>query len=153
MRNAKLLSVKQLDRKLQALYKSRNLDIPINGWIRNIRNSLNMTQEQLADKLNISRQGVADMERREPSGAISINTLKEVGQAMGLKLIYGFVPLEESFEKLVEDKATRLAEHIVLRTNHNMSLEDQAIDQESEKESIRELAIEIKTEVRRGLWD
>lgn len=153
MRNSKLLSVRQLDRKLQALYKCRNIVIPTNGWIQNIRNSLNMTQEQLANRLGMSRQGVTDMEKREASGAISIKTLKEVGQAMDSMLIYGFVPIDGSFEKLVEDKATRLAEQIVLRTNQNMALEDQAVDNERVKESIKELTIEIKAEVRKGLWD
>lgn len=153
MRNAKLLSVKQLDRKLRPFYKCRNIDIPTDGWIHIIRNSLNMTQEQLANKIGIGRTGVGEIEKREASGAISINSLKEVGQALDLKLIYAFVPSKETFEKLIEDKATRLAERIVLRTNHNMALEDQAIDRERVKESIRELALEIKAEVRRGLWD
>lgn len=153
MIKAKLLSVRQLDRKLKPFYNCRNTEVPIRGWVHNIRNSLNMTQEQLGDKLKMSKQGVADIEKRESSGAISINTLKEVGQAMDLKLIYALVPLKESFEKLVEDKATRLAERIVLRTNQNMALEDQAIDKERLKESIRELALEIKAEVRKGLWD
>lgn len=76
-----------------------------------------------------------------------------LGQALDLKFIYAFVPSNESFEKLVKDRATKLAEHIVLRTNHNMALEDQAIDHERLKESIQELALEIKAEVRRALWD
>lgn len=153
MRNSKLLSVKQLDRKLKPYYNCRTIDIPTEGWIHIIRNSLNMTQEQLANKLNIGRTGVGEIEKREANGSISINSLKEVGQALDLKLIYAFVPTKDSFEKLVEDKAIRLAERIVLRTNHNMALEDQAIDNERVKESIKELAIEIKAEVRKGLWD
>ena len=153
MRKAKLLSVRQLDRKLKPFYNCRNIEVPTRGWIHNIRNSLNMTQEQLGDQLEISKQGVADIEKRESQGAISINTLKEVGQAMNLKFIYAFVPVEESFERMVEDKALKLAERIVLRTNHNMALEDQAISKERVKESIQELAQEIKAEVRKTLWD
>ena len=39
--------------------------MPTQGWINIIRNSLNMTQKQLADKLGIGRTGVGEIERRE----------------------------------------------------------------------------------------
>lgn len=95
-----------------------------------------MTQEQLARKLKISRQGVGKIEEREVNDSISIGTLKEVGKAMDLKLVYTMVHNQGSFEQLIEKKANRLVRNIVLRTNHNMALEDQAIDQDRLKESI-----------------
>lgn len=64
-----------------------------------------MTQEQLAKKLKITRQGIGKIEEREVNDSISIETLKEVGKAMDLKLVYTFVPNQGSFEQLIEKKS------------------------------------------------
>ncbi len=52
MRNKKLLALKQLDRKLAPFKGTEKVEIPSEGWINNIRNSLNMTLEQLGNTLN-----------------------------------------------------------------------------------------------------
>jgi|AntDeeMinimDraft_5_1070356.scaffolds.fasta_scaffold00775_17 predicted DNA-binding mobile mystery protein A len=153
MRKSKLLSLRQLDRKIKPLLKAGSVEIPSTGWIKNIRNTLNMTQSQLGEKLNISRQSVFEIEWREAEGSISLKSLQEVGQAMDLKLVYGFIPEQDSFEGMVEKKAEHLAKKIVLRTHQNMKLEDQAVNQKRIDESVKELTQEIKAEMRKTLWD
>jgi predicted DNA-binding mobile mystery protein A len=112
-----------------------------------------MTLEQLGGKLNITRQGVRYIEESESSGSISLNSLRDVGIAMDMKLVYGFVPIDGSIDSLITRKSRILAEKIVLRTNHNMLLEDQQIGEEKLKLAIDELASEIKTELRKTIWD
>ena len=153
MRNKKQLALKQLDRKLAPFQGTEKIEIPAEGWIKIIRNSLNMTLEQLGKKLSMTKTGAKNLEAREASGTISIKYLKEVAMALDMKFVYGFVPKQGSFEKLVALKATDLAQKIVLRTNHTMSLENQAVDQTHLKEAIEELASEIKREVRKSIWD
>ena len=41
----------------------------------------------------------------------------------------------------------------MLRTNQNMKLEDQGISDEKINDSIKDLANEIKREMRKSLWD
>ena len=153
MRNQRKLLLDQLDKKLKPFKEIEKVNIPSGGWINNIRIALNMTLEQLGNKLNITKQGVKKIEERESSGAISINLLKEVGNALDMHFVYGFVPKYGSVEKLIDIKARELASKIVLRTNHNMKLEDQENREDLINEAIDELAGEIKRKMLKSLWD
>ena len=153
MRNKRKLLIDQLDKKLHPFQKAEKVLIPDKGWIHTIRTTLNMTMMQLGVKLNITRQGVKRIEESEAKGTISINSLKEVAEAMDCKFVYGFVPKNGTIDDLVSTKSEKLARKIVLRTHQNMKLENQDISDEKIKESIIDLAYEIKREMRRSLWD
>lgn len=153
MRNNRKLLIEQLDQKLKPFSKAGMVLVPNNGWIHTIRTALNMTLAQLGNNLNITRQGVKRIEDSEAKGTISINSLKGVGEALDLKLVYGFVPKDGSIDNLINFKAEKLARKIVLRTNHNMKLEGQGISDKKIKDSIKELSFEIKREMKKSLWD
>jgi len=153
MRNKRKLIIAQLNQKLQTFSESREIPIPERGWIHTIRTALNMTMAQLGNKLNITRQGVKRLEDSEAHGTITLNSLKDVAKAMDLKLVYALVPIHGTIDELIELKANDLARKIVSRTNQTMALENQAIGDEKIAESIKELAEEIKREMRKSLWD
>lgn len=153
MRNKNKLLIEQLDQKLVGFKPAASISVPDRGWIHTVRKVLGMTMKQLGAKLDLSAGAVQKIEEREAMGQISVNKLKEVGNALGLKFVYGFVPIDGSIDNMVTKRAEELAERIVLRTNQNMQLEDQGIPDEKIKESIKDLAIEIKREMRRSLWD
>ena len=127
--------------------------IPTKGWINTIRTSLNMTRNQLGTKLKMTKGAIQKIEEREASGQITINKLRDVGQALDMKFIYGFVPNNGSIDNLISIKSEKLARKIVMRTNQNMKLENQGIGDEKINETIKDLANEIKREVRKSLWD
>ena len=153
MRNKRKLLIEQLDQKLQPFSESRKVLVPERGWINTIRTALNMTMAQLGAKLNITRQGVKRIEDSEANGTITLNSLKDVAKALDLKLVYVLVPKNETIDDLIQKKAEKLAQKIVLRTNQNMKLEDQGIGDDKIAKSIKELANEIKREMRKSLWD
>jgi predicted DNA-binding mobile mystery protein A len=153
MRNKRKLLIEQLDQKLQPFSESSNVLVPEHGWINTIRTALNMTMAQLGTKLNITRQGVKRIEKSEANGTITLNSLKDVAKALDLKLVYALVPKNGTIDDLIQKKADKLAEKIVLRTNQNMKLENQGIRDEKIAETIKELANEIKREMRKSLWD
>jgi predicted DNA-binding mobile mystery protein A len=153
MRNQKMLLIEQLDRKLKPFNGTEKIAFPEQGWIYNIRTALNMTLEQLGHKLNMTKQGVKKIEERESSESITIKSLKEIGNAMDMQLVYGFVPKQGSVENLVNRKAEDLARKIVLRTNHNMKLENQGNSEDQIQKAIKDLTIEIKREMRKTIWD
>jgi len=153
MRNKRKLLVEQLDKKLKPFKGTEKVIVPSKGWINSIRTTLNMTLAQLGKKLNITRQGVKSIEESEAKGTISINSLKEVGKALNLKLVYGFVPNDGTIDNLINKKAEELAKKIVLRTNQNMKLEAQGIDAKELNKTIKDLADEIKREIKKSLWD
>jgi predicted DNA-binding mobile mystery protein A len=126
---------------------------PPTGWIKAIRTTLGMSMQQLGNKLNITKQAILDIEKREKDGFITIKSLKEIARALDMQLVYGFVPNNGSLDALIEKRATELATKIVLRTNNTMKLEDQGITNERIKKAIKERAEEIKNEMPKILWD
>ncbi len=153
MRNKRILLIEQLDQKLQPFSQTRTVLVPERGWINTIRTTLNMTMAQLGNKLNITRQGVKRIEESEANGTITLNSLKDVANAMDLKFVYALVPKNGTIDDLIETKAEKLAQKIVLRTNQNMKLEDQGIGDDKISKTIKDLATEIKRELRKSLWD
>lgn len=153
MRNKKQLLIEQLDKKLENFKDAAMILIPAKGWINTIRTSLNMTRDQLGVKLKMTKGAIQKIEEREASGQITINKLKDVGQALDMKFVYGFTPNSGSIDNLISIKSEKLARKIVIRTNQNMKLEDQGIGDEKINKTIKDLANEIKREVRKSLWD
>ncbi len=153
MRNKRTLLIEQLDQKLKPFRETRMILIPERGWIHTIRTTLNMTMAQLGTKLNITRQGVKRIEESEANGTITLNSLKDVANAIDLKLVYALVPKSGTIDDLIEVKAEKLAKKIVLRTNQNMKLEDQGIGDAKISKTIKDLTNEIKRELRKSLWD
>ncbi|MCI1266395.1 MAG: mobile mystery protein A [Saprospiraceae bacterium] len=153
MRNQKKLLLEQLDRKLKPFLGTEKVIIPDQGWVYNIRVALNIKLEQLAKKLNMTKQGVKKIEEREFSESISIKSLKEIGKALDMQFVYGFVPKYNSLENLVNHKAEELARKIVLRTNQNMKLENQGNSEDQINRAIVDLTHEIKREMHKSLWD
>jgi predicted DNA-binding mobile mystery protein A len=107
----------------------------------------------LGKKLNMTKQGAKRIEESEAAGTITIKSLKEVGNALEMKFVYGFVPMDGSIDSLIDRKARILAEKIILRTNHNMMLEDQEIEKGNLKNAIEDLSREIKLGLKKTLWD
>ena len=153
MRNKKKLLIEQLDQKLTHFKDAGKVLVPHKGWVHTIRTTLNMTREQLGTNLNLTKGAIQKIEDREATGKITINKLKDVGNALNMKFIYGFIPKDGTIESLINLKAEKLARKIVLRTNQNMKLEDQGISEDKIDESIKDLAYEIKREMRKSLWD
>ncbi len=146
----KKLQISQIDEQLEGFKKTGS--VPKKGWINTIRTSLSMTASQLAEKLKSSPQAILALEKREEEGKITINKLKEMGAAMELKLVYGFVH-EATLEKMIEQKAIKLATKIVMRTSRQMELEDQKISGKKLKKAIEDRAEEIVRNLPKNIWD
>ncbi len=131
----------------------KQVAVPPTGWIKAIRTAIGMSMQQLGNKLSVSKQGILDMERREKDGSITIRSLKEIGRALDMQLVYGFIPNDGSLNALIEKRATELAAKIVLRTSNTMKLEDQGNTNQRIEKAIKERAEEIKNEMPKILWD
>ncbi len=153
MRNKRKLLIEQLDQKLVEFKDAGIVLVPHKGWINIIRTTLNMTRDQLGTKLGLTKGAIQKIEEREAAGQITINKLRDVGKALDMQFVYGFVPKDGTIDNLIHIKARKLAQKIVLRTNQNMKLEDQGIGDDKINESINDLAHEIKREMRKSLWD
>ena len=147
------LIIEQLDSKLAQLSFLNNFTFSSTGWIKTIRQALNISLKQLSKRLGVTLQNVKQLEEREIDGTISINKLKQTADALDMKLVYVFIPKDESLSKLIEKKALQKAKDIVLRTSHSMQLEDQENTEKRIQAAIIEKADEIKKEMPKYLWD
>ena len=149
----KALMLQQLNSKMLSFAFLQKIASPPTGWVKAIRVALGMSSQQLGEKLSITRQGVQDIEKREKEGSVTIKSLREVAQALDMKLVYGFVPVDGSLDALIERKAKQLAKQIVLRTSNTMKLEDQENSMQRIEKAIEERTVAIKNEMPKALWD
>lgn len=149
----KSLQLEQLNRKMQEFNSLKQQTLPPTGWIKAIRTSLGMSMQQLGNKLSVTKQGILDYEKREKEGSITLKSLKEIGRAMDMQLVYGFVPNDGSLDALIEKRARELATKIVLRTANTMKLEDQENSPQRLQSAINERTESLKREMPKALWD
>jgi predicted DNA-binding mobile mystery protein A len=149
----KSLQLQQLNSKMLGFASLKQVAMPPTGWIKSIRTAIGMSMQQLGNKLNVSKQAVMDIEKREKDGSITIKSLREIARAMDMQLVYGFVPNDGSLDDLIEKRATELATQIVMRTANTMKLEDQANSKKRIETAIKERAAAIKNEMPKILWD
>ena len=147
------LIIEQTDKKLAQFRHLDSIIVPQRGWIHTIRIALRMSLRQLGNRLKISPQSVKEIEERESSGSITIKGLKEVGAALNMKLVYGFIPKDQSIEDMIEKRANEVAQDIVLRTSYTMKLEDQENSSVRIQKAITNRAEEIKRKMPKYLWD
>ena len=151
--NKNKLLLEQLDTKIKSFSSAALITPPPTGWIKAVRISFGMTLKQLANKLSITKQSVQDLEKREKEGAITLKTLKDVANALDMKLVYGFVPKDGTLDNLLDRKARELAVSIVSKTSNTMKLEDQGNSQKRLKKAIEDRTTIIKNEMPKMLWD
>lgn len=147
------LLIEQADKKLASFSQLGSMTIPPRGWIHTVRIALKMSLRQLGKRLQISPQSVKETEIREANGSITLKRLKEVGAALDMKLIYGFIPNEKSLEEMINKRAMEIAQEIVSRTSGTMQLEDQKNSEERIKKAVKIRAEEIRAKMPKYLWD
>jgi predicted DNA-binding mobile mystery protein A len=126
---------------------------PDNGWVNAIRVSIKMSLRQLGERLHITPQAVRDLEKREKEGAITINTLREVGRVLDMDLVYGFISRHNSLEDMIEERAREIAEEVVLKTRKTMQPENHINSEIDTKKEILHKTYEISSAMPSYLWD
>jgi predicted DNA-binding mobile mystery protein A len=150
--NRKLM-VEQLDRKLAKLHVLKDVEVPSKGWINAVRTTLNMSLVQLAKRLNKTSVSVKEIEEREQNKTITLKKLIEVGEALDLQLVYGFLPKDSSLEIMIDKQAQQVARDVVMRTSQTMKLEEQENREERLRRAIKDRATILKQEMPKHLWD
>lgn len=149
----KSLQLQQLNSKILVMAALKQVAMPPTGWIKAIRIAIGMSMQQLGNRLNVSKQAVMDIEKREKEGSITIKSLREIARAMDMQLVYGFVPNDGSLDAIIEKRANEVATQIVMRTSNTMKLEDQANSKKRIETAIKERSIAIQNEMPKILWD
>ena len=153
MKNRKQrLILEQVSKKLEGFEQLGTVQQP-SGWINTIRTALNMSLSQLGRKAGKTAQGVRALEQREKSGAITLQSLKDIAEAMDMRLVYAIVPKSGTLDEMVNERVALKAQEIVNRTSTSMALEDQENAKARLMEAFAQKKIELKNEMPKFLWD
>lgn len=117
---------RHLDRRLAGLRDHQQHVVPPRGWIRAIRDALGMTATDLGRRIGVTQAAVAQFEKAEKDGSITLKSLRSAAEALDCTLVYALVP-RRPLEDLMRDRASALADQQLARTHHTMSLENQAL--------------------------
>ncbi len=147
------LVLEQMSAKLKPFYEASGVQPPPVGWINGIRTGLGMSLAQLGKRSKKTAQGVRALEQREKSGAITLQSLREIAEAMDMQLVYAIIPKNETLRQMVNRVAEKKAKEIVTRTNSTMNLENQGVGKEKLEMTLLEKKEELKNEIPRFLWD
>jgi len=154
MKNSKVqFFLDEIQEKLNPFSVLKSEVKPDNGWVNAIRISIKMSLRQLGERLHITPQGVRDLEKREKEGAITINTLKEVGRVLDMDLVYGFISRHNSLEDMIEERAREIAEEVVLKERQIMQLDNSSKSENDIKKAIQQKTYEISSNMPSNLWD
>jgi predicted DNA-binding mobile mystery protein A len=125
---------------------------PGGGWVRAIRESLSMTQGQLAARLSITRQSIQDFERAESERRITLESLDRLAAGMGCRLVYAVVPIDASLDELRVQRARALAEKMMGPVSHSMAMESQAVTSHVRARQVEALMEDLLAGSARQLW-
>ena len=151
MKKKKLIR-EQLEGSLQRLRPLLNVTPPAKGYIRAIRNALGMTAKQLASRLGVAQQAVARIERDEPTGSVTIKTMRRVAEGLDCVFVCGFVP-RSSLEDSVRTQAQQLAAKHLARASQTMALENQALSENESEKALSEMVDELVDTLPPNLWN
>lgn len=146
------LSQSHLDKRIQKMNQVGIMSTPPRGWIYTIRTTLGMTLAQLGKRLGVSPQAIAQLEKREVDGQITLSTLRAALRALGVESTHA-VTSPATLREITRKQAEKKAREIVLRTSQTMTLENQKNSDKHLQAAIRERAAEIEKTLPKYLWD
>jgi predicted DNA-binding mobile mystery protein A len=122
-REIQLIRLKQLSERLTQGNAVLALPRPFAGWLLAIRQALGLSLKDVGRRLGQSYQAIAQAEKLEARGGISIKRLEAIAEAMGCRVTYAIVPKEGTLNDLAD--AGKRAE--LNSVQQAMSLEGQAV--------------------------
>lgn len=113
--------------------------------IRKLRESLNMTQLDFADKIGVSRSAISYIEKKESSDTKLLDTISEVFNVSVVELFYGDTNIQPDILTL----DGQMHQVKTVRDIHRNNSEIYRKLSDSEKNFSRSIAVEIYKEVKR----
>lgn len=142
----------QLDTTLGKFRPLLDISTPPKGWIRAIRDALGMSGRQLANRVGVTKQRTALIEKQELTGTATLKTLRRIAESLDCVLVYGFVP-RNSLEETIRNRALRVARTRLARASQTMSLEDQALSKQENRKILSDMVDKLVDELPSNLWD
>ncbi len=142
----------QMEKTLEKFKGVKDVNPPVKGWIRAVRNALGMSARQLASRMGVAQQAVSRIEKDELSGSVTIKTMRRSAEALDCIFVYGFVP-RKSIKQTLHEQAKQYAKIQLAQVSHTMLLETQSLSSEENLEMLENLIADIISKPPANLWD
>ncbi len=152
MKKYKKLVRQQLEITLQKFRPLLDIPIPPKGWIRAVKDALGMNGRQLADRLNVTRQRAALIEKDEMGSSATLKTMRRVAESLDCVFVYAFVP-RTSLNQTLHDQAKRIAKKRLARVSHTMMLENQELSDSDQEQALNDMVKELIETQPSTFWD
>jgi predicted DNA-binding mobile mystery protein A len=153
MKGTDNLRIQQLEDTVLPFRQVLGVVPPVGGWIRAIREAIGMTNAQLAKRLGRrAPQTIEDMQQSEAAGTIKLDTLRQLAESMGCRLVYAIVPVKP-LDEIRRDRALEVARRTLGRTAHSMKLEAQDVGSKEEQRALERQVEKLLAGNPRRLWD
>jgi predicted DNA-binding mobile mystery protein A len=146
------LRLRQVDESTRPFAALADLHPPAGGWVKSIRQALGMSVSQLGRRMGLTRQGVADLEKREAQRGVTLAALQKAADAMNAELVYAIVP-RKSLTQTLRDQARTTADRQLRRVAHSMRLEAQNVSPEEYASQLSENQEKLLQTWSRQIWD
>lgn len=125
---------------------------PSEGWLRTVRRALGMSGAQLGRRMGVSRARIANAEKAELSGGVTLKSMHAAAEAMGCRFVYAIVP-EQSTGALITAQARRKAMVDVGVASQHMALESQTLPHDKIEQEINLIAGDLARDMPSDFWD
>jgi predicted DNA-binding mobile mystery protein A len=150
------MSVKQAVREQYQVIVDTSQDgairTPAEGWIRTVRKALGMSGAQLAKRMGLTRARIAQAEKAELDGGVTLRSMQAAAEAMGCRFVYAFAP-PDTIENVIIAQARKKAERIAGIAGKHMALEDQAVSAARTNQEVGRLMNELIYEMPSDFWE
>ncbi len=150
MKNTKGLRRMQLDRFFEGLVGLKT-KVPSAGWVKEIREALGMSMQDLASRLGVIKQRIERIEKDEVTGKLTLETMHKTAEGLNCEFVYFLVP-KISLEEALKKQALTAARAITKDVENTMKLESQGTSTKAQKQLIEKLAQEMLSNQDRRIW-
>ena len=152
MRKNNKLIRQQLEITLEKFRPLLNIPMPPKGWIRAVRDALGMNGRQLADRLNVTRQRAAMIEKDELGNSATLKSMRRVAESLDCIFVYALVP-RKSLEHTLHEQAKQVVKKRLARVSHTMMLENQELSDIDKEHALNDMVKELIETQPSTLWD
>ena len=152
MKKYRKLIRQQLEITLQKFRPLLDISMPPKGWIRAVRDALGMNGRQLADRLNVTRQRAALIEKDELGSSATLKTMRRVAESLDCVFVYALVP-RISLKHTLLEQAKRVVKKRLARVSHTMMLETQELSDIDQEQALNDMVKELIETQPSTFWD
>lgn len=141
--------IQRVDRAAEATV---DVNLPKQGWIATMRDALGMSGAKLGKRIGVTRAAIAQAERNERAGAITLRQMRKIAEGMGGTFVYAIVP-KDSIHSEIRRHAYQKAEALVKRVDSHMALEQQSLPPDGVRAKIVQTAEDLIRDMPSDFWD